>query len=347
MVFLGDSTCLCGIRPLQFENSTGMKAYNVGSMGVIGIDGAAVMLRSYLKHHPKPKIAVFAMSPWALGVPLTSTGPAEIRDRFFTCYQQREDSERAPERPLQQQLRDGIWRLYGLLEGGAERYANASIPRRGGLTSRSARRSGSSEGTWSIPVPLPRRSRPRLHARPIPRIARVFDRLSPLARFAREQDVPLLIRLTPSIQDALQRSSLASAPFPPPEEGMPRNPHQHARSVMVRRHPFRREPSLQPQGGRAVHGSPRRRDNGPLGCPCQQLGDAYPVRWSQSETPRLPGRRGWLRRTQRWKAKSENLSQNTHVAGQETPARHGLGIGSKSTTCGAHRPAERSSRAWL
>ena len=37
IVFLGDSSLRCDVRTIQFEQETGLKAYNLGNAGLIAI----------------------------------------------------------------------------------------------------------------------------------------------------------------------------------------------------------------------------------------------------------------------------------------------------------------------
>jgi hypothetical protein len=63
VVFLGDSTCRCSIDPAVFERASGLSAYNLGSMGALGMDGYRLILQLYLQRHPKPRAAVLAVTP--------------------------------------------------------------------------------------------------------------------------------------------------------------------------------------------------------------------------------------------------------------------------------------------
>jgi len=68
VVFLGDSTCRCSIDPAEFQQASGLSAYNLGSMGLLGIDGYRLTLQLYLRHHPKPRAVVLAVTPDDLDV---------------------------------------------------------------------------------------------------------------------------------------------------------------------------------------------------------------------------------------------------------------------------------------
>jgi hypothetical protein len=63
VVFLGDSTCRCSIDPAEFQQASGLSAYNLGSMGSLGLDGYRLILQLYLRNHPKPRAVVLAVTP--------------------------------------------------------------------------------------------------------------------------------------------------------------------------------------------------------------------------------------------------------------------------------------------
>jgi hypothetical protein len=63
VLFLGDSTCRCSIDPAVFQRASGLSAYNLGSMGALGMDGYQLILQIYLRHHPKPRAVVLAVTP--------------------------------------------------------------------------------------------------------------------------------------------------------------------------------------------------------------------------------------------------------------------------------------------
>jgi hypothetical protein len=63
VLFLGDSTCRCSVDPAVFQRASGLSAYNLGSMGALGMDGYQLILQIYLRHHPKPRAVVLAVTP--------------------------------------------------------------------------------------------------------------------------------------------------------------------------------------------------------------------------------------------------------------------------------------------
>jgi len=63
VIFLGDSTCRCGIDPVEFERVSGLRAYNLGSQGKAGPMAFVLTVKAYLLKHPPPQIVVFSLSP--------------------------------------------------------------------------------------------------------------------------------------------------------------------------------------------------------------------------------------------------------------------------------------------
>jgi len=125
VLFLGDSSCYAGIRPRQFEQATGLKAYNLGLPGLIDSEGFALVVRSYLEHHPKPKLVVACFHPWTLDKP--SYAP-ELRDHFLWCYGSGTEFARpAHEDALRFYARQGVWNLLGDLTGGVKRRYTETI----------------------------------------------------------------------------------------------------------------------------------------------------------------------------------------------------------------------------
>ncbi|HXY34986.1 MAG TPA: hypothetical protein VEI07_12215 [Planctomycetaceae bacterium] len=62
-IFVGDSTCRCGIDPLQFERVSGLRAFNLGSLGNAGPTGFLITAEAYLWKHPRPQVVVLCMAP--------------------------------------------------------------------------------------------------------------------------------------------------------------------------------------------------------------------------------------------------------------------------------------------
>jgi hypothetical protein len=74
VIFLGDSTCAFDIDPVLFGRLTGLRAYNLGTMGVIGPTAYRITLQAYLAHHPKPRLVVLCLFPFV--------GEIEVLYRF-------------------------------------------------------------------------------------------------------------------------------------------------------------------------------------------------------------------------------------------------------------------------
>ena len=72
VVFLGDSTCRCGVDPAAFQHLTGLSNFNLGSIGPVGPMGFFITAEAYLLKHPPPRLMVLCMSPVAF-----ETGAAE------------------------------------------------------------------------------------------------------------------------------------------------------------------------------------------------------------------------------------------------------------------------------
>jgi hypothetical protein len=68
VIFLGDSTCAFDIDPRRVEVLTGLRSYNLGSMGAIGPTGYLITLKAYLAHHSKPRLVALCLWPFAMEV---------------------------------------------------------------------------------------------------------------------------------------------------------------------------------------------------------------------------------------------------------------------------------------
>lgn len=208
-IFLGDSTAVSSIKPVDFEQQTGLRAYNIASLGVIGVDGCALTLRTYLAHHPKPKLLVFSVCPWSLSVEPEVMAPVDARRRFFYCYgSPTVDEVQGTVTPLTGRILWGIRRgggiILGRLGGNPQRFLDAPIPGRRGLTYNILNRDTCAQrGYYGNPGALPagwrRPSDPSdSNAAPVGRVLPDFKAaFSELAELARKEGIPLLVRLTP------------------------------------------------------------------------------------------------------------------------------------------------------
>jgi hypothetical protein len=84
VVFLGASGAMAGIIPNLFEENTGLRAYNFGTVIDIGPDGHLEIFRAYLKSHPRPKLLVYLAFPRDIGD--ASANDLELRRRFIQVY---------------------------------------------------------------------------------------------------------------------------------------------------------------------------------------------------------------------------------------------------------------------
>jgi hypothetical protein len=85
VIFLGDSTCRCGIDPAQFERLTGLRSYNLGSQGRAGPIALLITAKAYLATHPPPKLLVLCVTPVVFDAD-TSRIEELMRDRFLANY---------------------------------------------------------------------------------------------------------------------------------------------------------------------------------------------------------------------------------------------------------------------
>jgi len=66
VIILGDSCPHSGIDPVYIEELTGLRAYNLASLGFLGIDGIFVTAQAYLSNHPAPRVIVLSLGPVTL-----------------------------------------------------------------------------------------------------------------------------------------------------------------------------------------------------------------------------------------------------------------------------------------
>ncbi len=69
VIFVGDSSCADGVDPARF---IGFGSYNLGTLARLGPRGSLIILRGYLKTHPKPQLVVLCMGPFGLRVDASS-----------------------------------------------------------------------------------------------------------------------------------------------------------------------------------------------------------------------------------------------------------------------------------
>jgi hypothetical protein len=117
VVFLGASGAQAGIIPHLFEETTGLRVYNFGTLIDIGPDGHLEIFRAYLRSHPKPKLLVYLAFPRDIGD--TESIDQELRDRFIRAYgSELKTSEPEPSLGPQRYFQEGFWAIYGWVKGG-------------------------------------------------------------------------------------------------------------------------------------------------------------------------------------------------------------------------------------
>ncbi len=134
VVFLGGSHCFSDVQTRPFEQNTGLSAYNLGLHGMVGTSGYNLILKSYLEHHPAPRIVVFCPVPYELGRPGRANRPepelqqaysSAVTERFLWCY----DTDGLYSRPshpdpLRYYIHQGLSMGVGYLCGGETHYLN-------------------------------------------------------------------------------------------------------------------------------------------------------------------------------------------------------------------------------
>jgi hypothetical protein len=202
VVALGDSTCFTDFRPVAFEERTGLRAYNIATVGVVGIDGLERIFRDYLDHHPKPRLLIFCMHPWALGVDPAATGPGWIRDQFEVSYADVSRQAIEPRIParLQYYIRQGLWFIYGETTGGLRRQVKAPIAHRQGANLEALAASVQrNRGFFEQPGVMDPSLRPREAVGPFPVLVSSVQAVDAIINLASAHGVKVLIRLTPAL----------------------------------------------------------------------------------------------------------------------------------------------------
>jgi hypothetical protein len=81
-VFFGESACRSGVDPKRFESLTGLKAYNLGSLGLLGPEAQAITAKAYFENHPAPRVAVLCVLPISFEYDTDKV----TTSRFVTAY---------------------------------------------------------------------------------------------------------------------------------------------------------------------------------------------------------------------------------------------------------------------
>jgi hypothetical protein len=85
VVFLGDSACRHGIDIAAFQRATGLRAYNLGTVGAAGVETFQLTARAYLANHPAPRLFVVCMWPISFA-PDEVKGGDRLPRRFAEAY---------------------------------------------------------------------------------------------------------------------------------------------------------------------------------------------------------------------------------------------------------------------
>ncbi len=228
VIFFGGSYCLCGIQSLEFENRSGLSAYNLGTIGMLGSEGPNLLFKSYLEHHPSPRVAVLCVQPREVG-PMDRAKDPHHRDvawrspslveRFFWCYGPQGEYPR-PSHPdaLKYYVGQGLLMMLGELRGGERHYLNKPTWNLFGLSYNQLKKQVRDDrgfyslgGLKALP-PKARYSSARdkellpiegaTPEDPFPVLPEFDDGVRRLARTAAQHGVLLMIRLSPLLTGA-------------------------------------------------------------------------------------------------------------------------------------------------
>jgi hypothetical protein len=126
VVFAGDSTTTVGIVPRQFEAATGLRAYNLGLPGFVGIDTNLRVMELYLRSHPRPRLLVYSPHPKDFGLDQPNWG--SIRPRFAWSFGVWSGAPPfVPDFSPTYYVREGIRIVVGELRGGEAHYFGKNV----------------------------------------------------------------------------------------------------------------------------------------------------------------------------------------------------------------------------
>ncbi len=192
VVFLGDSICHDDVDPARLS---GLKSYNLGSLGSVGPLGILLTAEAYLDHHPKPRLIVLCISPLRFEVSSGSAG-GHVARRLVANY----GPEVVGIVPITQSLMYFIRR--GALEASGRTGGEALLDRPlRGMDSESfislGRRMKASRGFFALPGEHGGRWSVEFPA-PQPFILDKWkDGLSRLAALCKASGVPMIVRFGP------------------------------------------------------------------------------------------------------------------------------------------------------
>jgi hypothetical protein len=203
VIFVGDSSLRCDVRTTQFEEETGLRAYNLGNAGLLGLSGQTEIVKAYLSKHPRPRLLVLCILPTTLATSNVEFRPQEeqdVKSRFLWCFGPGTENMR-PHNSYLYHVRQGFKYSYGLLVGGFDRFANAPVPSRGGETYRTLEQAVIKErGYWAPPerrkgATLPPKKDPA--ADPFSVCDEFKKDFTELMRVVADHGVPVLVRMPP------------------------------------------------------------------------------------------------------------------------------------------------------
>lgn len=194
VIFFGDSTCSESMQAVRFQQHTGLKAYTIGSMGVLGIRGFALEAQVYLLNHPPPRLMVLCVYPTELILPPSHWGVKQddVRDRFFRAY-----GNGVISRSPLETIRQGILITWGNLNGGLDWAKNATMAESRDSYNDVSRQVAAGRGYMEFP----KTDHPNLSPDQQPTLTGISeearDGIETVARLTGERGIKFMIRLTP------------------------------------------------------------------------------------------------------------------------------------------------------
>lgn len=126
VIFVGDSTTTVGIQPVLFEALTGVRSYNLGLPGFVGIDTNLRSIELYLMNRPAPQLLIYSAHPKDYGLDAPTWG--DIRPRFAWSYGTWSGTQPAePGFSILYYLKEGLRIAAGELRGGRSHYFPKSV----------------------------------------------------------------------------------------------------------------------------------------------------------------------------------------------------------------------------
>jgi hypothetical protein len=213
VVFVGDSAVRADLDTRQFEQRTGLKAYNLGSVFVIGIRGYIQILDAYMKSHPKPRLVVFGIHLSEIGPDVYERSPSaevlDVRTRFLWCFGPGTENTR-PHNSISYHIRHGFTYMYGSLMGGFDHFADEPIFNNRGETFRTYQQKLLKQrgfGSFWGPRKSPKPDRDKASTLDPFVLSDKFKKdLSALIRLTADHGVDLLIRFMPFGGEAAEHS---------------------------------------------------------------------------------------------------------------------------------------------